>query len=149
MAGRRLPLQSSGLARPVLGCAGALAGLGLLSAAVATPSPWPLPGLALLGILVWRELHAPFVWQALIVDAELLWCIDADGRAVAMRLLRQAGVTPWVITLELRGADDGRRLTLVLWRDQLTRDDFRFLLRRARADRLPRWRAQSGRLVRP
>jgi hypothetical protein len=103
---------------------GAAAGVFLLM-------PWPLPlRIALptaLAVSLWHTLRPPCVASLRLYEDGTLECLLPTGAALAVAPLPDTAVFSWLVVLRLKAEEEPGVISLALFPDSMSREEFRVL----------------------
>jgi hypothetical protein len=109
--------------------AGALCAMHAAVACAFLVMPWPLPLhiglLAALAASLARALRPPPVASLRLYKDGALECLRPDGQSLPATPLADTAVFSWLVALRLDA--DGQRISLPLFPDHMSRDEFRML----------------------
>jgi hypothetical protein len=92
--------------------------------------PWPLPVrialLAALAASLRYALRPPRIASLRLYEDGALKCLLPDGTVLALTLLPDTAVFPWLVVLRLRAEETGM-VSLALFPDSMSRGEFRVL----------------------
>jgi hypothetical protein len=111
--------------------AGALCVLHGAAAGTFLAMPWPLPiriGLLIvLAVALWRALRPPRVAALRLYEDGVIECVLPDGASLSANPLADTTVFSWLVLLRVRTESDGRTISLPLFPDHMSREEFRVL----------------------
>jgi hypothetical protein len=93
---------------------------------------WPLPAriallVALAFSLPYSLLHRPRIVSLRLYEDGALECLSMDGAVLALTPLPETTIFPWLVVLRLETEEERKIISLTLFPDSMSREEFRIL----------------------